>query len=168
MLGKGIEMLRAIDIPIADSICPNVQLFRSHTHLGQCCGPGTTKNKTSYDYVIEVSEFVVNNSERNLMNIILHELIHTCRDTSAHDRKWKHYASIANAEYGYDIKRTIGDYTPGDIENLRRNKPVRERKYAVECPSCGWVWKRKTLSKLIVQPEEYTCSKCKCELRRIA
>ena len=81
MLGKGIEMLRAIDIPIAESICPNVQLFRSYTRLDQCCGPGTTKNKTSYDYVIEVSEFVVDNSERCLMNIILHELIHTCRDT---------------------------------------------------------------------------------------
>lgn len=37
MLQWGIQTLKELNIPISESICPMVELAKTHTHYGQCC-----------------------------------------------------------------------------------------------------------------------------------
>ena len=40
MLQWGIRTLKELNIPISESICPTVELAKTHTHFGQCCRRG--------------------------------------------------------------------------------------------------------------------------------
>lgn len=167
MLKKGIEMLKESNIPISKSICPNIRLFRSHRRFGQCCGPLSSKNKTSYAFVIEISEYVLQMSERAMMNTILHELLHTCPDCMNHGPTWRAYAAVAKTDWGYNIRRIIGDKEKKDLEMLREGFKRKDYQYIITCPSCGTVWKRRINSTFVQRAELYTCSRCKVHLKRI-
>lgn len=161
-------MLKAIDIPLSGSICPNVAYSRSHSQFGICCGKRSRYNNTCYDYLIKISKYVLNCSEHSVMSILLHELIHTCDTCKGHDWRWKQYAAKTNRKYGYHIQRCgLEDFTQGDIESFRTGKATRAVKYVIQCPFCGATWKRKVFSYFVQHPEKYRCKKCNKKLVRI-
>ena len=167
MLRKGIAMCREAGVPISGSICPTVKINRRHSSFGRCVGPESANRHPDYDYVIEFSRFALGNSEKSVMNTILHELIHTCEDTHGHDLQWKAYTKTVSDKYGYNICRCGGDKTDEDLENIRKGLKPKKRIYAVKCPECDTVWRRKVLSRLITQAENYRCPRCGCHLTRI-
>ena len=50
MLAECIELMKKLEVPISDSICPEVRLTGSHIYYGKCCLKGNLKIYTEYDY----------------------------------------------------------------------------------------------------------------------
>ncbi|MBQ3546642.1 MAG: hypothetical protein IJA34_16910 [Lachnospiraceae bacterium] len=110
---------------------------------------------TTFD--IEVCEWLLKDDipVQSLKDIIAHEVLHTCEGCFDHTGTWKEYAMLMNRTLGYHIERTtknidLGNYTPN-------------YKCAVQCSYCGGVVTRRYETKVIKQPEKYTCPYCNRE-----
>ena len=118
MLAESIVLLKELEVPISDSICPDVRLVGSHRNYGRCCRKGSLKRYTEYDYYIEISGHTLRNTEKSLRNTLIHELIHTVPNGMCHTGEWKKWAKYVSAKTGYTIKRLDGDETEADYERL--------------------------------------------------
>jgi hypothetical protein len=79
------------------------------------------KRYNSYDYYIEISGHILQNTERSLRNTLIHELIHTVPEGLCHTGEWKRWAKFVSDKTGYEIQRIgSGDDSPEDIERLER------------------------------------------------
>lgn len=162
MLVKAKEMIEALGIPVPESICPKVKIIYTHSFFGQCCGPTSDLNDSGFDFLIRISGFSLRNSEKSVMNTILHEVLHACAyPEHGHRKKWLKYARLVSEIYGYDIRRCGGDKNESDRENLYEGV----LRYVVECPSCGKVWRRQRASNITRHPERYLCKSCRVPLR---
>lgn len=123
------------------SIKTNKRLKRK---LGQCL------KKPGGVFEIEIAGFLENSSEDMISEIVMHELLHSCRGCFNHGKKWKTYADLLNKEYGYNISRLYKD------ESL----PEQKYKYLIKCTSCGNTGYRVKRSKVIDNPKNYKCSRC--------
>lgn len=161
MLAKAIEMVEALGIPVPESICPVVGIVDSHNFFGRCCGPTSNNNDSGFDYLVQVSRYTLKNTERSVMNTLIHEVLHACPGGRGHRGNWKKYADLFNSVYGYNIRRCGGDKTLSDKENLFEGV-IR---YVIECPSCGRRWYRQKASEFTRHPERWKCGSCKTNLR---
>ena len=91
------------------------------------------------------------------MQVLAHEVLHTCYGCSNHGARWKGYAQRMNAAYGFHISRTDNHQALG----LPDDRPVR---YWVVCTRCGHKIPRMKRSPLVDHPERYRC-KCGGALR---
>lgn len=160
LLQIGIRMLKKINIPISDSINPNITLINSHSTYGKCIFNRRNAFQKAhgvnagYTYSIKISKYTLGSSQKSIMNTILHELLHTCKDCMNHGPLWKEYASMVCYHYGYDIKRCGGDKTSEDRANLRKGIKVNHK---LRCDKCGQVFMRIKSSKLVLHPERFLC-----------
>ena len=105
MLAECITLLKNLNVPISNSICPTVKLIGSRRTLGRCCAKGSRKKYTEYDYYIEISGHTINNPEKTLQNTIIHELLHTVPDGMCHTGEWKKWAKYVSQKTGHKIQR---------------------------------------------------------------
>ena len=105
MLAECITLLKNLNVPISNSICPTVKLIGSRRTLGRCCAKGSRKKYTEYDYYIEISGHTLNNPEKSLQNTIIHELLHTVPDGMCHTGEWKKWAKYVSQKTGHTIQR---------------------------------------------------------------
>lgn len=119
MLAEEIRELKAINVPISDSIAPVVLFGAWHGHYGECRHKGFQGIETGYDHLIALSAYTLANSEKSIRNTIIHELIHTVPGGDSHRGKWKKWAIYASEKLGYRIQGCDGDVTEEDIKNLR-------------------------------------------------
>ena len=105
MLAECITLLKELNVPISNSICPTVKLIGSRRTLGRCCKKGSRKKYTEYDYYIEISGHTINNPEKSLQNTIIHELLHTVPDGMCHTGEWKKWAKYVSLKTGHTIQR---------------------------------------------------------------
>ena len=119
MLSKGIGMLKEIDIPISQSINPHIKVISDPYVFGlhqdrKYFEPGDDFN---YEHQICISAAVLGNSEKSMMNTVLHELIHTIPGCT-HDnggKLWLEYTDKVNKYYGFNISvRNNKDMQKGD------------------------------------------------------
>ena len=121
MFAESISLLKELGVPIADSICPEVTLTSAHSYAGCCCARGTRKKYTEYDYYIELSGFALNNTEKSLRSVLIHELIHTVPGGHGHTGEWKKWAKYVNSKTEYHIQRFADpDATPEDRERVMK------------------------------------------------
>ncbi len=145
LLAAAAAQARALKIPVSPGIEPHVRLNRrARTRFG-CC---IRRNGT---YTIELSALLAQDgSEQAILQVLCHEVLHTCYGCSNHGARWKSYAQRMNAAYGYHIRRT-DDYASLGIEDQR---PVR---YYVVCEQCQRRIPRMKRSPLVDHPERYRC-----------
>ena len=161
MLTKAESMLKEIGVPISQSICPNIVFIRTYSWYGQCCSKASKYNNTDYDFVIRISTYTLQNTEKSLMNTMLHELIHTIEGTKGHDLTWKKWAQFAGEKLGYDIKRNNGDKTTADRESMNSHIHRRFlRDIIIQCESCDYRWYRHRKTKMIKNINRYNCPFC--------
>ena len=145
LLARVIAQARAVKIPVSEYICPQVRLNRrARTRFGCCIRQGGT-------YTVELSSRLAENgSEDAIMQVLAHEVLHTCYGCSNHGARWKGYAQRMNAAYGCHISRT------DKFENLglEDDRPAR---YWVVCTRCGRRTPRMKRSPLTDHPERYRC-----------
>lgn len=152
MLALATAQAREIKIPVSDRIDPQVKLNRrARTRFGCCV-------RRNGAYTIELSaQLAREGSENAVLQVLAHEVLHTCYGCSNHGPRWKGYAQRMNTAYGYHISRT-GNYDALGIED---DRPVR---YYVVCEACGRRIPRMKRSPLVDHPERYRC-KCGGGLR---
>lgn len=152
LLERAVAQARAVKIPVSREICPRVRLNRrARTRFGCCV-------RRDGAYTIELSALLARDgSEQAVLQVLCHEVLHTCYGCSNHGARWKSYAQRMNAAYGYRIRRT-DDYRSLGLED---DRPVR---YYVVCARCSRRIPRMKRSPLVDHPERYRC-KCGGELR---
>lgn len=145
ILSETIATAKAAGIPVSDRILPNVVINkRRKTILGTC------ERQKSGEYKIVISSIAVEAGEKEIRNVIAHEILHTCKGCGNHGALWKSYAERLGGIIGQEIKRT------GKTENaeeLRKKAP-----YVLICERCGRQFHRFKRSKLVNYPEKYRCT----------
>jgi predicted SprT family Zn-dependent metalloprotease len=125
---------------------------RSKSRLGVC-------RRRAGKFIIEISDFVFDISEKEVRNTLVHEMLHTVDKCFNHGNTWKYNAMLLNRKYGYDISRTCSR------EVSKEMRKVVPYKYMIECQECGMTTGRHKFSNLISQTYRFRC-KCGGELRR--
>ena len=118
MLAECIELMKELGVPISDSICPVVRLNGSRCRYGSCYDRGARKAYTEYDFYIEISGHILQNTEKSIRNTLLHELLHTMPEGYDHRGEWKKWAKYVSEKTGYNIQRLSGDETEEDYARL--------------------------------------------------
>ncbi len=146
LLALAISQARAVRIPVAREIDPHVRLNRrARTRFGCCV-------RRDGRYAIELSaKLAEEGSEDAILQVLVHEVLHTCYGCSNHGKRWKGYARRMSDSYGYHIRRT-DSYEQLGIED---DRPVR---YYVVCAKCGRRVPRMKRSPLVDHPERYRCA----------
>ena len=146
LLALSIAQARAVKIPVSEHICPQVKLnHRARTRFGCCI-------RRSGTYIIELSaQLAQEGSQEAVLQVLSHEVLHTCYGCSNHGVRWKSYAQRMNAAYGCHISRT-DSY---DSLGIQDDRPVR---YYIVCEKCARSIPRMKRSPLVDHPERYRCA----------
>lgn len=146
LLALAIAQARAVKIPVSREIDPRVRLNRrARTRFGCCV-------RKEGRYTIELSaRLAEQGAEDAVLQVLAHEVLHTCYGCSNHGERWKGYAKLMNDAYGYHIRRT-DNYEELGIED---DRPVR---WWVVCGKCGRRIPRMKRSPLVDHPERYRCT----------
>lgn len=153
LLVKVIEQALSCGIPVSNAIQPVVKINTRAKKRYGCC------KLVQGRYEIELSETLLHAPEQTVCTVLAHEVLHTCKDCMNHGGIWKTYAAVLNRCYGYEIKRTA-QYGQGEAP------PVPQVRYMLRCESCGTMFARQKMSKLVRYPARYRC-RCGGKLSRI-
>lgn len=153
MLSTAIEQVTSLGLnpsPIDETI----YLTRATKTYGKC-------ERIDGGFAIHVSKYFKDNDESELMNMLVHEVLHTVPNCFNHGKSWKSAAELANKTFGYNISR-LSNF---EMANLTAADVKIQRRYTVVCLSCGNELYRERKSKLITHTHNYTCGKCGGELQ---
>ena len=149
LLARVSEQAGQLGIPLSKKIEPHVAVNRRAVRrFGACKYSGGR-------YTIELSARLQGAHDQACMQVLAHELLHTCPGCADHGTRWRGYAQRMNRAYGYDIRRTMGERELG--------LPEPPAKYIVKCTRCGARIERLRRSKLVAQPHRFRC-RCGGEL----
>ena len=144
LLARVVDQARAIGLPAAKGILPQVKLNRRATGRFGCC------IRRGGEYVIELSQRLLEAPEAACMQTLAHEVLHTCPGCRNHGERWKDHARRMNRAWGYAIART-GTCAELGVADAR---PVN---HLVVCAACGMEFPRTRRSPLVDHPERYRC-----------
>ena len=163
-----VEKCLEQDIPIVEP--KEVKINKRYTMRWGSCR-GRYINGKFFPTKIDINPVLLDerNSERGLIETLIHELIHTVPGCQNHSYKWKAYADKVNRAYGYHIQTKNSDKDKGISEECttERMTAIKAKyKYELTCQKCGAknVWSRP--SKAWTHPEGFRCSLCKGMLKR--
>lgn len=119
-------------------------------YWGLCCKNGNSFNIKVNDRVLRS-----NDVESVILNVLLHEYLHTVRGCFNHGKLWKHYANLIRTRFGIDIKRIASSEEYGvEID-------YTEYKYKLVCNHCGETSYYKRACTSISNPNGVlACNKC--------
>jgi len=120
-----MDEMKAVDIPIQDGRIAGAEAGDTDDCLGLCCGDVDN----NFTIIIRTDLLSDICPLKELKEIIIHELIHTCKRCGIHGKTWRKYAQIMNNAYGYSLLEGKDDNSIFHSE-----KPVLH-KYV--CPKCG-------------------------------
>lgn len=135
--------------------------YRAKSRWGKC----TTYYNLNLN-VIEISYRLLRDeiSDDDVLSVIIHEILHACRNGQAHTGAWAAYAAAVNRKYPqYHITRTKSAASIG----LEEEQHQLMRQYAIECTGCGHIYYKSKMSKSIQHPEYYRCGRCGHTLKRL-
>lgn len=151
LLVKAIKQVEEQGIPVnSEVIEDNIAITRATKTFGRCqeVGGGV--------YSIGISKYYKDNQEEEIMETLVHEVLHTVPGCFNHGKAWKKYAGIMNEAKGYNIGRTSNR----QMDNLMKEEVFNSVfKYSIDCEKCGSSTLRQRRSKIVKNPENYIC-KC--------
>jgi predicted SprT family Zn-dependent metalloprotease len=126
---------------------------------------GQAHKNADYDYVIRLNKLYAETAEHDdVMETLVHEILHTLPHGMKHTGEWKYYASVIHNYNGMNIKR-LHEATEGTkaYEAIRPHKTIAMT-YVVHCPNCGDLkhYERRSKAVISIQKQEkrYMCPKC--------
>ncbi len=152
MFNEAMEIVDGLGIEAGEIV--EVKLnYRAKNRLGRC-----TRNNIFCTYKLEFNHLIFSDeaNEDEVMNVLIHEILHTCKDCMTHKGEWKRLANIVNANTRYNITRCA------NYESLGIESPKEERKhnYVFVCEDCGQVIVRERASKFTKNYHAYRCGEC--------
>lgn len=123
-----IRELEKANIPIRDEKIVEIKSEMLDENYGLCEYDG------SYNFDIVIDERLLRDEcpLKELKEVVIHELIHTCPRCLSHSNTWRKYARIMNDVYGYallDCKDDDSIFHP--------EMPILHR---FRCPKCGSIY----------------------------
>ena len=114
--------------------------YRAKKRLGQCC---KKQDINISSWLLEIGD------DHDIKNTIIHEILHTFKDTIGHKAKWQYYANYVNNRTDYHITRLAN--VDGIYARANKTRPRREvsYKYEITCEKCGKVFYRQKMTKRI-------------------
>ena len=111
--------------------------YKAKKRLGQCCDK---KDINISSWLLEVA------TDHDIKNTIIHEIIHTFKDTKGHKAKWQYYANYVNNRTDYNITRLAN--VDAIYENAKVVRPLRQKqyKYEITCEKCGKVFYKQRMT----------------------
>ncbi len=100
---------------------------------------GVCKNKRA----IEISRYVLEvGTDKQIKNVIIHEIIHTFDDCVGHKARWQMYARMVNNYGVYHITTTenIEKFMKENGTNEERMHELCNHRYKITCLKCGAVY----------------------------
>ena len=150
LLERAIQEVSDVGIPVvSDNIESNVTITRATKVFGRCqeVGGGV--------FSIGISKHYKDNQEEDIMETLVHEVLHTVEGCFNHGTLWKRYADLMNKKHGYEISRTSSK----QMDNLMKEEVFNSiYKYSIDCDKCGRSTLRQRKSKIVKNPENYSCS----------
>ena len=144
LLALVLEQARSLRIPVSPHILPRVTVNRrAKSRFGCCRHEGDSCR-------IEVSSFVLPAGRDTVLEVLAHEILHTCPGCSNHGPLWKSWADRMNRAFGYRIRRTHAREELGVA-------PASPR-WMVVCLRCGRETPRMKRSPVVDHPERYRCT----------
>ena len=115
-----------LDSKIPKEISFNIN-FKAKNFLGVC------RNKKK----IEITSWLLTyGTDKQIKNTIMHEIIHTFKDTVGHQKSWKRYAQTINTKLGYSISVRSSIREIYNEANAQDDYFKRYR-YKIVCKKCG-------------------------------
>lgn len=111
--------------------------YRAKQRLGQCC---EKQNINISSWLLEIGD------DHDIKNTIIHEILHTFKDTIGHKAKWQYYANYVNNRTDYHITRTTS--INKIYEKANKVRPTKEihYKWEITCTKCGKVFYRQKMA----------------------
>jgi hypothetical protein len=137
-LQEAISKIRALGYEPYD-IVPHVRITNNSRRLGSAQDINGAfariRGKRNSTFLVEgkqpLFQISVARSEcsddRDMMNVLLHEVIHTCPDCQNHGRQFKKIAAEANQAYGSNVQTTKKDAEAGSRPSQALNSPSRQQ-----------------------------------------
>ena len=146
------DELDVLEIPYGNitKVIPN---SRAKRRYGQCC----RKKDGTYEINISVRLLEDYVPTKSLMEVLIHEILHSCKGCMNHGDKWKEYAEYVNDCYAYDVQRCGNDKRYGLKPLEQKRKPF---KYVVTCNDCGRKFKYRRQCYWFENPKKYV--RCNC------
>ena len=157
MFNKAMDVVH--DLGIETGNITDVKLnYRAKNRFGQC-----RRNNVNNTYSLNFNHliFADESNEDEVMNTLIHEILHTCEGGMTHKGEWKRLADYVTANTEYTISRT-NSYADFGLEPPKREK---KHNYVFYCEDCGQVFIRERSSKFTRNYHAYRCGKCGGELR---
>ena len=110
---------------------------------------------------IEISGYMMNYPEKEILTTMVHELLHCFRDSRGHKGNWKWRANILKENTGLNIVRCRSIETEEPI--IKTTKPVIK----CRCKNCGYIIERTSNCKFTRHPENFTHRNCGGSFERI-
>lgn len=105
--------------------------------------------------IIEVSKHLFEVDDKEMITTLIHEILHTFKDTKGHDYKWKWYVNKINNNTEYKITRT---------RNIEGIEMPNTYEIKIICDGCGNVVRQQRLStkkRHAIDNKKCYCLKCK-------
>ena len=111
--------------------------YRAKERLGQCC---KKQDINISSWLLEIGD------DHDIKNTIIHEVLHTFKDTIGHKAKWQYYANYVNNRTDYHITRTTS--INKIYEKANKVRPTKEihYKWEITCTKCGKVFYRQKMT----------------------
>lgn len=112
---------------------------------------------------IEISGYMLNYPDKEIITTMVHELLHCFRDSRGHKGNWKWRANTLKEITGLNICRcrTIENENLNDLKHI---KPVIQ----CRCKRCGYIIERTSNCKFTRHPDLYTHRHCGGHFERIS
>lgn len=127
-----------------ESVKKTYSISNAKKRLGQCCGK---KDINISSWLLEVG------TDKEIKNTIIHEILHTFKDTIGHGATWQRYARLVNNYGVYHISTTTS------IHNIMENNGVEKEKetrllgyrYEINCKKCGAIYYKNRIEQRILK-----------------
>lgn len=157
MFNEALEVVH--DLGIETGCITDVKLnYRAKNRFGQC---RRDNRFNTYELNFNHLIFSDESNEDEVMNTLIHEILHTCKGGMTHKGEWKRLADYVTTNTRYNITRCT-NYASFGIE-----KPKKEKKhnYVFVCEDCGQTFIRERSSRFTKNYHEYRCGKCGGKIR---
>lgn len=116
-------------------------------------------NRMTMSSRIEIAGHMLKNEVAydDLVQVMIHEILHSLKDCQCHTGRWKLYADIVTSKTKFNITRCT--HVPNALDE--------DYKYIFVCENCGVVFKRTKASKFTKHPEYYKCGGCNGRIKRV-
>ena len=117
-------------------------------------------------YTIGVSKRILEDSvpDYKTLSVIVHELLHTCKDSIDHGTVWKKNARKVMEKYP---ELTVTRTYPYTFFGFSVEEQIKNTPYVFQCVGCGVYSWHFGKSKMVKDPARFRCVKCGGGFKRI-